>query len=256
MEKVWARFDFVGVLLNPRRKDRAERVMKRLANVGLGRAVPFWNPEIAYVQVVEHGIPHTKHNVGARLQVTLGHLRMVKTACHLGAKNGLFLEDDICFLKDREMLAKIVEQLPEDYGVAWFDWFPGGGTTGHSMATVKEQVNQYWWRCTNMSSGACYALSREAMERYVTILEIPAFGRGTLRLNDEQFTHAMHNYQPHLVGYITKPQAAIQNDGRGMSSVKRIHNNYNVWREFDESLYERASDDSVSAGDQPAVPVA
>lgn len=226
--KVWNRFDFKAVSLFSGHKERAQSVKAEFDRVGL-EVTPFWGCQTGYDAVIERNIRHSRMvGNGAYLNITLKHLQMVKTAYELGAEHALFFEDDIRFLKDLELLEQIVVALPRDFDVALFDWVHRNKATDDDYlaiaGTAQGQDPRLWVPFRDLRSCAFYALSRRGMERYVRILEGPAFGMSKLKICDQHWWDILQDRE--LKGYCAVPCAGVQGVPGGASPYDDMWKRY------------------------------
>ena len=162
----WDRFDFKAVSLFSRYPDRANLMHRELDRVGLSDVLDVWSAPNPYTHLIEGRFPCTRMVHGTGLSITLKHQQMVRLAYDSGARRGLFMEDDICFLKDESKLKAIIGSLPDDADLAYLDWFQTRHATDDACASLldKDRIGGYWVNCGHMWSAACYSLSRRGME--------------------------------------------------------------------------------------------
>lgn len=179
----WDRFDFVGCAEYIPYRHRVAKLDAGLARVGLApRVERFWDFDTPFKDVLYNNVGHGAGIgcVGA-FGCAMNHYRMVKTAYGLGAEHGLFMEDDIEFLKDTALLDEVVRSLPEDFDVAMLDWFRGHMTTDRDLADLagRPRANGHWADMHGVCLVSCglYALSRRAMDWLARSLEAGAAGK-------------------------------------------------------------------------------
>jgi GR25 family glycosyltransferase involved in LPS biosynthesis len=98
------------------------------------------------------------------------HYNIVKTAYNLGCNYLLVLEDDICFIKNTDILYNAIMQLPEDYDVLQF----GGFTADPRASTILDEYpNKLWIKHPRIFvwNASMYALSRRGMEYYIKFMD-------------------------------------------------------------------------------------
>lgn len=225
--KVWDRFDFRAVSLFSGHKERMQTVKAEFDRVGL-EVTPFWGCRTEYDAVIERNIRHSRMvGNGAYLNITLKHLQMVKTAYELGSEHALFFEDDIRFLKDTDLLERIVVSLPADYDVALFDWVHRNKATDEDYGAITGAVQdgRLWVPFKDLSSCAFYALSRKGMERYAMELQFPAYGMYKLKICDQHWWDILQDGA--LKGYCAVPCAGVQGVPGGVSPYDDMWKRYN-----------------------------
>lgn len=231
MKNCWDKFDFVAASMFTGQKERTAPMMEELRRVGLADRVQiFWGVPSPYDAVVARSVPAKRIMTerAAYTNLTFAHHRMVKTAYELGAEHALFLENDIRFLNDVELLEGIVEGLPDDYDIALFDW----------VLRIKHKPDDVdiegafpteitWKRFKDLRSCGFYALSRRGMLAFVAALEAPALGAGKLRICDQfwPFIIADHN----LKAYAAWPLGGVQGVGGGTSDHDGMWERYGVF---------------------------
>lgn len=214
----WDRFDMKAAVLFSKKPQNADMLERECARVGL-EYTPFWGCALPYTKVIEDNVRHTRMCSGAWFDCTLSHNRIVRTAYELGKKSVLILEDDIRFLKDRALLTKIVDSLPDDYDIALFDWVVRGKAGDEECDALLAQppVGWYWRRFTDLRSCACWALSRKGMEAWLRHQEKAAHGKGKMCLCD-QYYYYMAKEDPSLRMYCSFPCGAMQSSMTGITN--------------------------------------
>ncbi len=213
---IWRGFDYKAVCLFTGYKSRAEKVGAELGRVGLGDAARLWQFPTPFDAILRRKV----RSAGAAgrpgfFNSGMGHYRALKTAYELGAEHSLVMEDDVRFLRDIDLLAEIVADIPVDYDIALLDVIkPVRLTMDEVRSNIgRNMVSRHWCRFSNMRSFACYAMSRRCMARWIQWWESAFAGtiRHPLRIAD-QF---MRTDKPGRVGmdmniYHAVPNAAIQ----------------------------------------------
>lgn len=121
--------------------------------------------------------PEHKLNSLATFSCMMGHLNAVKKAFYSGCKNVLILEDDARFLRDLDLIEKILQNRPKEdqYDLIMYDKFitdDNGGYKGYKylISNKEKYINEYYIRFTqNLLSAACYELNRTAMQIIITL---------------------------------------------------------------------------------------
>lgn len=106
------------------------------------------------------------------MKVGFSHYMCIKEAYELGFNKILILENDNVFLKDVDLLEKIVENTP-DYDIVLYDKIPAT-TARYEEAVVKDKINDYFIDIKKnfYVLANCYALSRLGMEHIIKNQEL------------------------------------------------------------------------------------
>ena len=230
----WDRFDFKAVSLFSRYPDRANLMHREFDRVGLSDVLDVWSAPSPYTHLIEGRFPCTRMVHGVGLSITLKHQQMVRLAYDSGAQNGLFMEDDIRFLNDQDLLSRIVNSIPRDADLALLDWLHRAKATQAEYDAILNQKKDslFWVKFNDLRSAGCYFLSRRGMERYLDLLESPADQKGKLRLCDQLWTF-MVNCKG-CTGYCCIPCAAAQCVPGGNTSYDY------AWRKYSGSKMNRS----------------
>ena len=222
----WDRFDMKAAVIFSKKPQNAEMLERETMRVGFS-FVPFWGCQNPYGLVIEANVRHTRMCKGGWMDCTLNHNRIVRTAYELGKRSVLILEDDARFLKDKTLLGRIVEALPDDYDIAMLDWVVRGKATDEECDALLKAplVNGYWKRFTDLRSTACWALSRKGMEAWLYFQEAAARGEGKMCLSDQYFYY-MNRRDPSLKMYCSFPCCAEQADLGGITSAEGQQRRY------------------------------
>ena len=144
------------------------------------------------------------------------HYRLVKTSLlgsndkHLdGSKGVLIFEDDIRFIKDADLIRRVMENIPDDWDILMFGAFTVSPDIKCSLD--EKAVNDYWSEMESLNLWNCsmYALSKEGMKYYV------AFQDNHFRVADSPLNHApslIEKYNWPMKAYITRFPVVIQED--------------------------------------------
>ena len=229
----WDKFDFIGVSAFTGQLDRMPGLKAELKRVGLSERelTWFWGTPSPYDDFLAQHLP-VKRILATRiayLSLTLAHLRMVKTAYKLGAEHALFIENDIRFLNDLELLEQVVDGVPDGYDIALFDWVLRinwrEGDVDIEGGAFPDEVN--WVPFKDLRSCALYALSRRGMAAFVAAMENPARGLGKLKICDQYWPFIIADYG--LKAYAAYPLACVQGVGGGASDHDSMWERYGVF---------------------------
>lgn len=186
-KKIWSRFDFKAACLFTGYRHREEGLFRELERVGLGDAMPLWQfpcpMDRIFMRRIQGGM---RQRIGF-FNSGMGHYRAIKTAYEMGAEHCLVIEDDVRFLKDMDLLAEIVSDIPAGYDVALLDMLKPMKTSIAELigARSRNMVNKHWCRFWNLRSFACYAMSRRAMAQWISLWEGAIRTGGKLRIADQ-----------------------------------------------------------------------
>ena len=231
---IWNKFDFKTILFFSRNLKRQRRAVDELSRVGL-HPIPLWKAPNPYQRYIEDRINRQPANKGPYLDITLNHQQMVRLAYDSGAKRGLFMEDDICFLKDESKLKAIIDSLPDDADLAYLDWFQTRHATDDACASLlnKDRIGGYWVNCGYMWSAACYSLSRRGMEEYLNLLESPAKDRTKRLMICDHHWKDLVSIEG-IKAYCAVPCACIQGLPGGATPYEN-----EIWRNYARSKIRR-----------------
>ena len=206
----WDRFDHIAVQDFTGYGERRVDLEAELERVGLiDRTKTYWNYPTPYNAFLYRNLRLNKDitNEGT-LDCTLGHYRILKTAYELGYGHLLVMEDDIRFLNDTELLNEIVNDLPEDYDFAKFEWYTR--KFSHAEAVARPRIGKYWidGHGIKLLGTGMVAFSRKGMKWKIDRIE-SAFKPG-------QELHSIDIYDrpefmdPTLKCYLALPLGGIQ----------------------------------------------
>jgi hypothetical protein len=101
------------------------------------------------------------------MKVGFAHYQCIKEAYELGFKRVLILENDNIFLKDLELLEKIIDATP-DSDIVLFDKIPAKNA-GYETAIIEKKINDWFFDIDKKFYvlANCYSLSRKGMEHVI-----------------------------------------------------------------------------------------
>lgn len=171
----WDRFDRKTVLAYTGNQDRIAKLLPEFARVGLNDVNIHWNFDNRWIkEILFANIDLKVNKKPVILNNAFGHYAIIKTSYELGCASCLIMEDDIRFLRDVSLIRKILNDLPDNYDVAMLDSFVHG-REGNGIS-IGKNATKYWHSFRHddrATSAACYALSREGMERFISFYESP-----------------------------------------------------------------------------------
>lgn len=209
---IFDRFDFMATVNFTGYAERAKLMDAEFERVGMKNVYRIWNFPCPFDKVLQNNLNHVKLMGHAGFfNSVMGHYRAIKTAYCLGAERCLIMEDDIRFLKDINLLADIVNDVPADADISLFDVLrPQKIPLSEFVRHIQtDRASRFWVRFVNARSAGCYSMSRKAMKRWLDALESPALGKvGKMRLADQYFNLAHTGLD--LKAYHAAPVAARQ----------------------------------------------
>ena len=206
---IFNKFDSIFLITSHTTRNRIPAVTAELNRVGINSFSKYIDFPSPFFKILRQSInkwfsPYLKTSP-THWNVTLAHYLVVAQAYYLGAEHALFMEDDVRFLKDPNILYNALEQLPDAYMIALLD---------HSYAEVS--INQYnnffkrefsspWTHFPNfpLRCATAYALSRDGMQKFIRLLD----SSRPLRHNDYFFST---QFFPKEYSYVATPPVAIQ----------------------------------------------
>lgn len=114
---------------------------------------------------------------GHHLHVTFTHYIAALKAYTLGYNRILIIEDDICWLKDLNMIDKYLSSIPEDdkYNICLFDWaIETCNWDANENCHLDDPYiddNNLYREFKHGCLSSCYALNRKGMEHIITCIE-------------------------------------------------------------------------------------
>lgn len=205
-----------------RTPDRAASAEMELRRVGL-EVRKWWSFPNPFDKPLLSLMPHTRqmdNNIGF-FNASCTHYRIIKTSLELGKDRILVCEDDVRFRKDIEDATGILDSdIVKNSDVVLLDAIP----PKKGIMTPIRKIADGWSEFDSMRSGACYALSRRAMERIVWLYESAIDSRVVgrkARICDQWFERKMLKG---LSLVMATPNVAIQ------QTIPGSHNSGNKWR--------------------------
>lgn len=172
-KKGWAKFDYIGVVCYTGYKKRAIEIMEELKRIGIGGIVNIhWDVPSMFRDRLFNAVGKTKYcSEGGCFFMSVMHYNVIKTAYELGCNNVLVMEDDIRFLKNKKMIERILDSIPEGYDMLMLDKSKPG-----EQSIAEWSQNTYtgeckWVELKSATSTGCYAFSRRGMHHYLDIFE-------------------------------------------------------------------------------------
>lgn len=213
---MWGRFDFRAVCCFSSYFDRLGPLRAEFKRVGLTDVIEFWSAPNPFLPLMSRSLRLC--DLCARkpylVALTLKHQQMIRTAYDVGANFGLFMEDDIRFLHDTELLRASAEHAPSDADVLLFEWLaPWGPAEFHARIKARES-GDFWYKFgrTGILNCGCYGLSRKAMAAMLRILEAPADGKTLFDVCDRHWAELSD--ESGLNMYVSSPVACVQDEAK------------------------------------------
>jgi GR25 family glycosyltransferase involved in LPS biosynthesis len=147
---------------------------------------------------------------------------MIRAAYDTGANFGLFMEDDIMFLRDTALLKESLKHVPADADALLFEWIaPWGPKEFHERIKARAS-GDYWYRFgrTGVLNCGCYALNRKAMAVMLRILEGPADGQTLFDVCDRHWP--VLSDESGLNVYVSSPVACIQDEAKHLHAYEAV----------------------------------
>lgn len=209
----WNMFDLKYLTCYTKYQDRELLMKKELDRVGMNGVETLWDFPSPFRDVLLDNVPMTNFCKQKNLFfIGQNNYRAIATAYHLGAKSVLIMQDDIRFMRDVQMLDKIVSSVPRDFDIAMLNHMKPSSMSEsrYRRLFMHPRINGYWIRFSELTSSGCYALSRKGMERYLRAYEKPVVkGTGDVLFHDDFY------YQKRFMGtdanlYVAHPAPSIQ----------------------------------------------
>ena len=110
--------------------------------------------------------------------VTLSHYAAISQAYHTGSERALFMEDDICFLREQDEISEILSGLPPSADIVLFDHNGERDLPKYtqSLDDARRQNEKFIKFPCDVRTATCYLLSRAGM-KYVLNLMNPLANR-------------------------------------------------------------------------------
>ena len=204
-----------------RTPERTTNAVRELERVGVNKVRRWYGFPNPFDRVLLNTMPHTRlfdGNIGF-FNCSVSHYRAIKTAYELGENRVFICEDDVRFRNDIHDIDAVIQSAP-DFDVVLLDAIP---PSKHSDMGV-ERICDGWSKFSSMRSGACYILSRRAMERIIWLYESavnPKIPKRMARICDQWFEKKR---LPGLSLVMATPNVAVQQTTPGE------HNSGNSWR--------------------------
>ena len=256
---IWSRFTGRALACYTPYADRVARLRSEFARVGLSDVREFWQIPNPYDKLLMDAIPNKRglSGVPGHFSCSINHYRIAKTYLTLGVSDVLIMEDDIVFLKDTDLLRRVVTSLPADADVALFEWRTARNRAGQNAESLSRGADdELWHRADDMQLVGCgmYYLSQKGLEWYVSKMEAATHG-DVFRTSDGWFRRGA--YGAGIVPYCARIRAAVQDSDARCNSR---HSPTFVAQEYanagspDFSLYNMRIDASVPTTPCPYVP--
>lgn len=99
-------------------------------------------------------------------------MRAFQEALYFGYKRVMILENDIAFLKDKDALKTILDNLPTGYDYIQLDKFITPGFGRYQEYTEENKINDFFFTPTTLHTGAdCVIMNDEAMRQFCSVFE-------------------------------------------------------------------------------------
>ena len=201
----------------PERAARMERVAAKAAAALGAPAERIWQTATPWNRWILERAPHDPfmdRRPGC-FGATVGQYRAVRTAWELGSQGALLMEDDCRFRKGADLRAAL-EGAPEADALMLDHFCDRGVDRAENGAARNDRggnaAAQDWLRAERAASSACWALSRDGMEKMLRCYDAAATGEGpkawrTVR-NCDNWTDA--RLVPGLRIFVAAPNLAVQ----------------------------------------------
>ena len=137
---------------------------------------------ITYPYVYDNNTSNSPQNFGC----TITHYQAVLQAYELGYKNVLIIEDDICFIKNKELIFDMLNSIPSDaYFVTWDPRFITTDIINEQELLINElsQTSSKYLHLQNHYKNLCGGMMYGLMNRYTMELYINS-QRKNLNMSD------------------------------------------------------------------------
>lgn len=167
MNNIWDIFDHIYCIHFLSYKERRKNIENELKRIGIldnkhfSWRYTFDNPykERIYGAITQY---HTLNSADC----AFNHYMCIKEAYLLGYNNVFIMEDDIAFLKDVDLIYKIIKHIPEKYDIIEFDYV----LSDINYLNPIYKINEYYsWGEGLLAS--CYSLSRDGMKMVIDNFE-------------------------------------------------------------------------------------
>ena len=104
----------------------------------------------------------------AKVNLALAHYRAISEAYWSGKNSILIMEDDIAFLKNKELLQKIIMAIPDNSDIVLLDKVGLASQKTEYQMEISHPFNEYFASMGGLTlwNASCYCLSRKGM-RYI-----------------------------------------------------------------------------------------
>lgn len=169
-------FDSAYIINLAERKDRRDFIEKQLDKLEIDKSLVEWHTSVIHpfndVLVNEfnawsqkkHGFFNKPNELGCLYE----HYTLVKKSFIEGKKRILIMEDDICFLKDKEQFAQMLDELPKTCDLAQGDCFCANPKIAESL-----DFSQTWSKHDGVGAwnASFVILNRRGMMFYIDFID-------------------------------------------------------------------------------------
>lgn len=220
-------FDRVVVIRHTDYRCRDRPLRAELARVGLaGVAEIHWNFPSPFVVRFANSVPFSE-DLGNFDETIFGMYAVLKTSLALGVHRLLVLEDDVRFLRDLDLLGRLLGSIPDDFVDAKLSWIRREGPV--SAAALGDQARasgRVWMPTTGVSTRdtGAIAFSRRGMEWLAGCFEKSLAPGGPVLRSCDLYDRPPHYLDNGARHYLAVPLAARQAAfGQRMSRIDLDH---------------------------------
>ena len=214
--ELWERFDFRAVSHYSGHMARKGPLDTEFQRVGLSGVMEFWSAPDPFINVLYRTLPLSSccARDPRHIAIAIKHQQMIRTAYDTGAMFGLFMADDIVFLRDVSLLNESIGHIPDDADVLLFEWLAPWGPQEFYDKIRAPSSGSFWRKFGRVGvlNCGCYALSRKAMAAMLRILEAPADGKTLFDVCDRHWAELSD--ESGLNMYVSAPVACIQDEAK------------------------------------------
>ena len=150
-------FSHIFVISKTDNFDKRTWLISELSRVGLNNYHWWWNCDNKIISPMSNEFISEELRYKRR-QIQQGHYTLIKTCYELGYDNILICEDDICFLKDLNLIKNILDDFENKKSdIYLFDYL-------HVNKILPNDIRLYSW-------SPCYYLNRKGMQYIIYCLE-------------------------------------------------------------------------------------
>ena len=168
-------FDKIYVISLITNKDRQKFIKTQLDELGLDfefiYGIDYYKFRSVEWPNVYPGDSGNTNGMAGSFGCAIGHYAAVMQAYHLGYKNVLILEDDVCLRTDKDLLSDVLNNIPSDADFVTFDPRFGEIDEQNAMIDIINGSKGRYAKIDNvngMFGGAMYGiLNRDAMFKYM-----------------------------------------------------------------------------------------